>query len=254
MTRQVVHHDSPEDLATTVAGLLLARLAELQRRGEVPQVGLTGGGIADALHREVARLSPGSGVDWRRVGVWWGDERFVADDSPDRNAGQARDALLSAVDVDPALVHEVPSSSAVATAEESARAYAGALAEHGVQALDVLMLGIGPDGHLASLFPGHPAARTTDADTVAVHDSPKPPPDRVSLTFPALNRARSVWFLASGDGKADAAARALALTADGPLTRAEPGRPLPDAVLEGPAAGVHGTDETVWHVDPTTAR
>lgn len=252
MTRRVVHHDSPEHLATAVAGLLLERLAEVQGRGEVPQVALTGGGIADALHRELARLSPGSGVDWRRVGVWWGDERFVAGDSPDRNAGQAREALLSVVDVDPGRVHEMPSATEVATAEESARAYADALAAEGVGALDVLMLGIGPDGHLASLFPGHPAARTTDADTVAVHDSPKPPPDRVSLTFPALNRARSVWFLASGDGKADAVARALSLTEEGPLTRAEPGEPLPEDVLACPAAGVHGTVETVWHLDPTT--
>ena len=81
---------------------------------------------------------------------------------------------------------------------------------HGAGFFEVLMLGVGPDGHIASLFPGHPALDVTDQIAVAVHDSPKPPPDRVSLTFEAMDRARAVWFLVSGDGKADAVAAALA--------------------------------------------
>ncbi len=99
------------------------------------------------------------------------------------------------------------------------------------------MLGIGPDGHCASLFPGHPALDATDAIAVAVHDSPKPPPDRVSLTFEAMERCRAVWFIVSGDGKAEAVARALA--DDG-------------SVSETPARGVHG-DETVWWLDADAA-
>ena len=87
------------------------------------------------------------------------------------------------------------------------------------------MLGIGPDGHVASLFPGHPALEVRDQIAVAVHDSPKPPPDRVTLTFEAMDARRAVWFIVSGDGKAEAVARALA--ADG-------------AVHETPARGVRG--------------
>jgi 6-phosphogluconolactonase len=107
----------------------------------------------------------------------------------------------------------------------------------GVPAFDVLMLGVGPDGHVASLFPGHPALDTRDAIAVGVRNSPKPPPERVSLTFEALNHARSVWFLVCGDAKADAVARARG-GAD---------------VHEVPAAGVSGEDETIWFLDRASA-
>ena len=88
-SRIEVHPDA-STLATAVAGELIARLEAAQASGHVPQIGLTGGTIAEAVHREVARLSPSSDVDWSRVVVWFGDERFVAPESPDRNAGQAR--------------------------------------------------------------------------------------------------------------------------------------------------------------------
>ena len=140
--------------------------------------------------------------------MWFGDERFVAPDSPDRNAGQARAAFLDAVGA--TQVHEMPSTASAATLEEGAATYGDLLREHGSGAFDVLMLGIGPDGHVASLFPGHPALDVDDTVAVGVSDSPKPPPARISLTFGALNRSTSVWFLASGEGKAEAVARALA--------------------------------------------
>lgn len=224
-----------EALATAVAGELLSRLADLQAAGAVPQIGLTGGTIARAVHRELARLSPESGVDWNAVVVWFGDERFVAADSPDRNAGQAREDLLDAVGA--SRVHEIPPADAVPDAEAAAEAYGATMREHGAGSFDVLMLGIGPDGHVASLFPGHPALAADDAIAVAVHDSPKPPPDRVSLTFAALNRAETVWFLASGEGKAEAVAAALA---EGPVD-------------EIPARGVHGLEETIWFLDRPAA-
>ncbi len=214
MTPRIEVQPTAEDLATAVAGELLSRLADLQAAGHDPTIGLTGGSIADAVHRELARLSPGSEVDWTRVSVWFGDERFVAPDSTDRNALQARAAFLDAVGA--TQVHEVPSTADVATAEEAADAYSADLRAHGAGGFDVLMLGIGPDGHVASLFPHHPAAATTGRIAVAVHDSPKPPPDRVSLTFEAMERSSQVWFMASGDGKAEAVARALA--EDGSLT------------------------------------
>ncbi len=234
--RTVVHEDA-QALAGDVASLLLDRLESAQGRGEVPHVGLTGGTIADAIHREVARRAVDSSVDWSRVDFWWGDERFVEAGSPDRNARQAREAFLDGLGVDPARVHEVPTADAVATAEDAAAAYSQEMRTQGAGFFEVLMLGVGPDGHIASLFPGHPGLDATDAIAIAVHDSPKPPPDRVSLTFEAMDRAKAVWFLVSGDGKADAVAAALA----------------GGDVHEIPARGVVGTDETLWLLDEAAA-
>lgn len=233
--RVEVHADAPT-LATAVAGELINRLADAQAAGGVPQVALTGGTIAEAIHREIARLAPGAEVDWTQVVFWWGDERFVAPDSPDRNAAQARAAFLDAVGADPAKIHEMPSTTDADSVETGAAAYAAALREHGAAELDVVMLGVGPDGHVASLFPGFDQL-DDDGVAVGVTGSPKPPPERISLTFATLNRARSVWFLVSGDGKADAVARALG------------GADLHDV----PAAGVAGHEETIWFLDRAAA-
>ena len=230
-----VHPDSPA-LATAVAGELLSRLADAQSGGGVPQVALTGGTIAEDIHREIARLAPESDVDWARVVFWWGDERFVAPDSPDRNAGQARAAFLDTLGVDPANVHAMPSTADAADVEAGAAAYTDELRQHGSGEFDIVMLGIGPDGHIASLFPGFPQL-DADAIAVGVTGSPKPPPERISLTFPALRRARSVWFLVSGSGKAQAVASAL----DGA------------DLHEVPAAGVTGREETIWFLDREAA-
>ncbi len=230
-------HEDAAGLATAVAGELLARLDSAQRAGRVPQIALTGGSIADAVHREVSRLSPDSGVDWARVVVWWGDERFVEPGSPDRNAGQAWAAFLDAVAVDPANVHEMASTADADSVDAGAAAYSQVLREHGAGEFEVLMLGVGPDGHVASLFPGHPALDVDDRIAVGVTDSPKPPPGRISLTLPALNRARAVWFLASGEEKS------------GPVAAALGGADL----HETPAAGVSGQTETVWWLDRAAA-
>jgi 6-phosphogluconolactonase len=244
---EIVVHEDASTLAGDVASRLLDRLEEAQARGEVPQIGLTGGTIADAIHREVARRSPDSSVDWSKVVIWWGDERFVPSTSDDRNARQARTALLDQLllsdpPLDPANVHEVPASDEVATVEESAAAYAAAMRSQGAGFFEVLMLGVGPDGHIASLFPGHPALDVTDHIAVAVHDSPKPPPQRVSLTFEAMDHARAVWFLVSGAEKAPAVAAALTLPENAGGDR-----------REIPARGVVGTEETVWLIDAAAA-
>ena len=222
-------------LATAVAGELLSRLADAQSAGHVPQIGLTGGTIADAVHREVARLSPGFEVDWGRVVVWWGDERFVARDSADRNAGAARAAFLDAVGA--TQVHEMPAVEDAADVAAAATAYSATMREHGAVEFEVLMLGMGPDGHIASLFPGHPAL-DLDAIAIGLTDSPKPPPERVTLTLPCLNRSRCVWFLVSGEHKAAAVAAALAAEGD---------------PHEIPARGVVGRQETIWFLDRDAA-
>jgi len=231
-------HDTPDALATAVAGELLARLVDAQSAGHEPQIALTGGTIAEAIHRELARLTESSEVDWSRVVVWWGDERFVAPDSPDRNAGQARAAFLSSVGVDPAKVHEMPSTADAPDVDAGAVAYADAVRMFGSGEFDVMMLGVGPDGHVASLFPGFPQLDVDDRIAVGVTDSPKPPPERISLTFDALNRSKSVWFLVSGDEKAPAVARALAEGTDR---------------HDCPASGVTGSEETIWFLDRAAA-
>ena len=177
-------------------------------------------------------------VDWSKVTVWWGDERYLPAGDADRNDTQNDAAGLSDLGLDPARVHRVPGPDTSASAEDSATAYAAALREHGSGAFDVVLLGVGPDGHVASLFPHHTAQRTQDAIAVAVHDSPKPPPDRVSLTFECLDRTRQVWFLVAGPDKADAVAAALAEDADR---------------WDVPASGPRGTQATVWWLDEAAA-
>lgn len=242
MNAQVVVHDDAPALAGDVATRLLSRIAEAQGRGEVPHIGLTGGTIADKIHREVARRAPDSSVDWSRVVIWWGDERFVESSSEDRNARQARSALLDHLPLDPANIHEVPASDEVASVEESAAAYSAAMRSQGAGFFEVLMLGVGPDGHIASLFPGHPDAEVPDHIAIAVHDSPKPPPLRVSLTFEAMDRAKAVWFLVSGAEKAAAVAAAVTVPASAGGDR-----------REIPARGVVGTEETLWLLDAPAA-
>ncbi|UDY25113.1 6-phosphogluconolactonase [Nocardioides sp. Kera G14] len=230
--RVEVHEDAAE-LSAAIAGELLSRIADLQAAGDVPQICLTGGTIAEAIHRDVARLADDSGVDWGAVDFWFGDERYVDPDSPDRNVGQAKAAFLDELGVPAHRIHEMASTSAAGSVDEGAEAYAAEVPER----FDVMMLGVGPDGHIASLFPGFAQLDVEDTLAVGVTGSPKPPPHRISLTYPALRRGASVWFLVSGEGKAGAVASALG-GAD---------------LHETPAAGVTGRDETIWFLDRAAA-
>ncbi len=193
-----------------------------------------GSAIIASLRAQPARSS----VDWSRVRVWWGDERYLPAGDPDRNDTQNDDAGLGELGLDPAKVHRVAGPDTSESAEASAAAYAETIREFGQKAWDVVLFGVGPDGHVASLFPHHPAQRVTDAIAVAVHDSPKPPPDRVSLTFECFERSHEVWFLVSGGDKADAVARATSPSADR---------------WDVPAAGPKGSDATLWLVDTDAA-
>lgn len=232
-------HSSRDDLATSVAGAFLRLVTVQQAAGAVPQIVLTGGTIADEVHREIARLAPGHEVDWTRIDFYWGDERFVDPDSDDRNARQARIDLLDRVGVDPARVHEVPSTADAPDVDAAAATYADVVRTAGAGRFDLVMLGVGPDGHVASLFPGFPQLDVQDTIAVPVTGSPKPPPERVTLTYPALNRSEEVWFVVSGPDKAEAVGRALATP--------------PADLHDTPAAGVHGETETTWFLDHDAA-
>ncbi|GAB2760845.1 6-phosphogluconolactonase [Nocardioides salsibiostraticola] len=233
--RVEVHRD-PETLATSVAGELLSRIAQIQGTGRDPHIALTGGTIARAIHTEVARLSPGSGVDWSRVVIWWGDERFVEAGSHDRNETQAGADLLDVVGA--TQVHPMPDTVSSVDVDAGAAAYSDELRSRGDEPFDIVMLGVGPDGHVASLFPDYLALEVSDRIAVGVTDSPKPPPERISLTFPTLNRATAVWFLVSGEEKAEAVEAALALEGE---------------VIDTPARGVEGLSETTWFLDKPAA-
>ncbi|MDO9377353.1 MAG: 6-phosphogluconolactonase [Nocardioidaceae bacterium] len=227
-------------LAADVSRRLVDLVEDVQAAGGIPSVVLTGGTIADVLHHRVAQDSASTGVAWADVDLWWGDERWLHRGDPERNEGQARAAFLDAVGAD-GRVRAVAYDDGLITVEQAAEAYASELAAASTDGVspefDVLMLGVGDDGHVASLFPGHAELDVTGVSVVPVLDSPKPPSTRVSMTFETLNKAKHVWFLVSGEGKAEAVARALGDT----------------TVSQTPAAGVRGTVSTTWFLDEAAA-
>lgn len=229
-------------LAESTASRLLLALLDAQSVDRPVHVVLTGGTVGIAC-LEAARTSPFAGaVDWSGVHVWWGDERFLPAGDPDRNETQARAALLDHLPVPDDHLHAVPGPDRVATPEDAAREYAADLARWapgGQPAPEfcVLLLGMGPDGHVASLFPGLPGVHARGSAVVGVHGSPKPPPQRVSFTFETIRCAEQVWVVAAGAEKARPVARALA------------GAP----VDEVPAAGVAGVRRTLWLLDAAAA-
>ena len=240
----IVYRDGPL-LAQAVAARLVTGLTDAFAARGAASVVLTGGGIGTKVLEELAAAPARDAIDWPRLDIWWGDERFVPAGDPDRNETGARAALLDHVDVDPVRVHPMPGPDGPDGDDPDAAAarYASWLADAAkpagqgpVPAFDVLMLGIGPEGHVASLFPGLPAL-DDGRPVVAVRNSPKPPPTRLSLTLPSIQAAREVWILASGEEKADAVA--LALSGDGP-------EPVP-------AAGARGRQRTLFLLDGAAA-
>jgi 6-phosphogluconolactonase len=182
---------TPEDVARAAADQIVAGL-----NGGARTLVLAGGNTPKRCYEMLA----GADVKWGRVTVLFGDERCVPPDHPDSNYRMAREALLD--HVAPATVHRMAGELGPDEAASAYDSIVGAL-----NPLDVVLLGAGEDGHTASLFPGRPELQATGW-VVGVRNAPKPPPDRVSLTLPALRGARHVIVLATGAGKADAVAMA----------------------------------------------
>jgi 6-phosphogluconolactonase len=230
-------HPTRQDTAAHLAADVVAVLSELLEGDRRPRLVLTGGSVAREVHREIASRS--QGLDWARVVVLWGDERFVPAGDSERNDRQADEDLLSLVPVTAGHVLRVPAADQASDVHEAAVSYARAVAQlrsgddREAPVFDLLMLGIGPDGHVASLFPEHPHPA---ASVVAVEDSPKPPPQRVSMSYDLLGHARRVWFVAVGDDKAEAVSRSV---------RRDP--------ADLPAARVRGVEQTRWYVDEAAA-
>lgn len=245
-TPHVVVYQTPQLLAAACAARLITKLVDAQSARGTASVVLTGGGTGIAVLSELRRSSARDAIEWSKLDVYWGDERFVPADDPERNELQAREALLDHLPLDPARVHAMaPSDGQFGDdADAAARGYADLLAEQAgrehhtdVPAFDVLMLGMGGEGHTASIFPESPAVYETQRTVVSVRNCPKPPPTRISLTLPAIRRATEVWVLTAGAAKADAVALAFSGAGE----------------VQLPAAGVRGQVRTQWLLDKAAA-
>jgi 6-phosphogluconolactonase len=241
---QVVVHPDSDILAAATAARLIPRLLDAQTEYGTAALVLSGGGVGIATLRAVASSPARDAVDWGRVDVYWGDERFVPADDDERNERQAREALLDCVPFDPERIHPMPASDGpdADDVEAAAARYADQLAElapdnAALPRFDVLLLGMGPEGHTASMFPDTAAVREQDRMVVAVEECPKPPSERISLTRPAIASAEEVWLIAAGEGKADALARAV--RGAGPI--------------EIPAASAVGRRRSLWLIDRAAA-
>ena len=218
-----------------VAERAVSLLLELSSSRERVDVCLTGGTVGIGVLAAIAAHTRAAEIVLDRLHWWWGDERFVAADSEDRNEKQAREALLDVLGVDESHINALPASDEDLSLEQSATAATHEL--EAAQPFALTFLGLGPDGHIASLFPGHPAASTEGAGVIAVTDSPKPPSERLSLTFDSINASERIWIAAAGDDKADAVAAAMQ----------QPGfQPVP-------GGSVRGTHETLLFADEAAA-
>lgn len=242
MTRIVETYPDTEALVTAVGDRLVEAIASaIAARGQAFIV-LTGGGTGIGLLKHVGAHD--EAIDWSKVHIFWGDDRFVPADDAERNDKQAREALLDHVAIPAGNVHPMAASDGEFgdDLDAAALAYEGVLAATAEQgeptpAFDVHLLGMGGEGHINSLFPHTPAVAETTRFVVGVEDSPKPPPRRITLTLPAVVRSREVWLVVSGAAKADAVAEAI-------------GGASPDDV---PAAGAVGVEATVWLLDTEAA-
>ncbi|GAB4098887.1 6-phosphogluconolactonase [Sinomonas halotolerans] len=252
--RVSIHPDSSVLLAA-IAARLITKLVDVQDRYGEATVVLTGGSMGIGTLRAVAESPACPAVDWSKVNVWWGDERFVDADSDERNSRQAAEALLDALPFAPERVHVPGAAGDFATADDAAADYErrlaeAAAAEHAADysdarpdapgrlpRFDILLLGVGPDAHIASLFPEMAGIRETQRLVVGVENAPKPPPSRISLTLPAIKSAQEVWMVVAGEDKAGAVGLALAGAGH----------------VQVPAAGARGRSRTLWLIDAAAA-
>ena len=243
---QVMVHRDGDLLAAAAAARLVTRLVDAQvargsdaytAQGSASLV-LTGGRTGIAVLEQVCASPARDAVDWAKVDLYWGDERFLPSGHPDRNETQARRALLDHVPVDPRRVHVMePSDGRFGDdPEAAAKDYAWILANR-LPDFDVCLLGVGEEGHVASLFPFSSGVRERERKAVAVRDCPKPPPTRISMTLPTIAGSTEVWLMTTGASKASAVSMAL--------TGAEP--------VRVPAAGARGFQRTLWLLDEAAA-
>jgi 6-phosphogluconolactonase len=239
---QVLILVSPEALAAEAADRFVSLAREAIATHGRFSVALSGGSTPEALHRLLALPPRKSQVDWANVYVFWGDERFVPPDAPDSSRRMAEETLLNHVPIPAANVYPVPTVglSPAAAARQYSRSLANFFAPAAIR-FDLIFLGMGTDGHTASLFPGQTAVTKPDGQPVAVVvNAPKPPPIRLTFTYQIINQAANVIFLVAGSGKAQTVAKVLAQECDS---------------VQCPAAGVKlRNGRMLWLLDKEAAQ
>jgi 6-phosphogluconolactonase len=243
---EIVVERSTDQLAGDVVARLVTTVARVQQARGRAALALTAGSIMEKVWSALAESTSARALDWSSVDVFWGDERFVPAGSADRNDAPADRILFDHAPFSAATRFPMPAEGGEFGDDMDAAAagYADALYRarrpddpDDVPNFDVVLLGLGPDGHCCSLFPEHPGVYEESVSVIPVRNSPKPPPNRLSLSFPGLNAANEIWVVAAGSGKADAAALALGGA----------GR------VQVPAAGARGRHRTVWLLDRDAA-
>lgn len=240
--RRVLVHADKNALAAALAARFITKVVDLLDQQTLVHVALTGGSVGIAVLAAINNSPARDTINWARVAVWWSDERWLPAGDPERNDTQARAALLDQVGLLPENVHYCPAPSPTMTLEDAAARYAIELAEadhsgSDIPTIDIMFLGVGPDGHIASLFPNLPGIRVQSGTVITVRNSPKPPPERLSLTLGAINRSARIWIALAGADKATALGLALAGA----------------GTVEVPVAGVQGRLRTVFFVDQEAA-
>jgi 6-phosphogluconolactonase len=228
-----------EALARAAAETFVRAMREAVAARGRGTVALSGGSTPKRMAELLAGAPYREQVPWTNLEIFWGDERWVPLASPDSNAGEAKRLLLDRVPVEPARVNPFPTPETVADPRVAAEMYEAQLrlvfgAAPEVPVFDLILLGLGDDGHTASLFPGHPEAFAEHAPVIGVRGSPKPPPERITLTLPVIARARHTVLLATGAGKREALARVRARDEALPISRL--GSALDEIVCDEEAA------------------
>ncbi|MFM6979883.1 MAG: 6-phosphogluconolactonase [Micrococcales bacterium] len=238
MSRLIQLQSDVSGVAQAAADAFIHFLAHTLETQAEAHVSITGGTAGIKTLEAIGSHESIGDVDWSRVHIWWGDERFVNGDSADRNAVQAYDGFLAQLPLAHDKVHVFPAAdeipdldAAASNFAEHVQKYAGA----GFIDFDLTLLGMGPDGHIASLFPGK-VEPGSGVSIYAEHDSPKPPAQRLSFSYEAINRSKQIWFLVAGADKADAAAV-----------------PFSDNPTALPVGRVAGIERTIWFIDQAAA-
>lgn len=234
-----------DDRAALIAGIaerFSSLMKEVLAQQDVAHIVLTGGSVGIESLSAIGDTTANTGIDWTRVHLWWGDERWLPSGDSERNDVQAQDAFLAKIDCPVENIHRFPHAGGELDLDSAARAYATELEAHAPEgarfpSFDLVFLGVGPDGHIASLFPGYDGIREREATVIPVRNSPKPPPERLSLTLPVINSADQVWLCLAGADKASALGLALAGA----------------NASEVPAAGAVGIEKTLFLVDHAAA-